>query len=207
MPRSDPLSVYRRKRDFAKTAEPPGGRGSTRSGNGFVVQLHDASTRHFDFRLEVDGVLKSWAVPKGFSADPRDKRLAVPTEDHPLEYRDFEGVIEPGQYGAGTVLIWDQGTYRNQTQHNGQEVSMADALAAGHASFWLEGKKLRGGYALTRFREGKNGRGEAWLLVKRADEYAAPGRRYPVSNRARSVRSGRTLKQVAEAAGTAPSGR
>jgi DNA ligase D-like protein (predicted 3'-phosphoesterase) len=192
------LEEYRRRRDFSRTGEPEGAGRGAGAGPGFVVQIHDASTTHFDFRLEVDGVLASWAVPKGPSGDPREKRLAMRTEDHPLEYRDFEGVIAAGEYGGGTVIVWDEGSYRNlTTDRSGREVPFADALRRGHVSFWLNGAKLRGGYALTRFREDPR---EAWLLVKRADR--GTGGRTPAPNRARSVRTGRTLGQVtAEEAG------
>lgn len=170
----------------------------------YVVQIHDASTMHFDFRLEVDGVLKSWAVPKGPSTDPGDKRLAVPTEDHPLEYREYEGTIDRGEYGAGTVIVWDTGTYRPLGKDGtaSDAASFAKALAEGHASFWLDGAKLKGGYVLTRFRGG-GGAGheedgeEAWLLVKRADAKAdRSGTATPDPRRARSALSGRTLHQV-----------
>jgi bifunctional non-homologous end joining protein LigD len=126
----------------------------------FVVQQHDATTLHWDFRLEVDGVLRSWAVPKAPSTDPRDKRLAIEVEDHSLAYGDFEGTIGSG-YGAGTVEIWDRGTYEPLTE------DFAAALDAGHASFWLEGERLRGGWALTRT---DGGRKPKWLLVKRRDD-------------------------------------
>ncbi|MEU2390817.1 DNA polymerase ligase N-terminal domain-containing protein [Streptomyces sp. NPDC007369] len=199
---SGALAEYRRRRDFSRTREPKGGRAAAgRDGApSFVVQIHDATAMHFDFRLEVDGVLKSWAVPKGPSADPHDKRLAMPTEDHPLEYRGFEGVIAPGEYGAGTVIVWDEGTYRNLTADRaGREVPFAEALERGHASFRLDGRKLHGGYSLTRIRGG--GEREAWLLVKHADGRArAGGTTDP--RRARSAHSGHTLRQVA--AGSAP---
>ncbi|BBA98067.1 hypothetical protein RVR_4113 [Actinacidiphila reveromycinica] len=177
--RRDRLAAYHRKRDFGRTAEPRGGRAPAGGGPAYVVQIHDATRTHFDFRLEVDGVLKSWAVPKGPSTDPRDKRLAVPTEDHPMEYRDFEGVIEAGEYGGGTVIVWDAGGYRNaSTDRSGREIPFAEALARGHASFRLVGGKLRGRWSLTRFRKGEPGtedesghaRGEAWLLVRSAEE-------------------------------------
>jgi DNA ligase D-like protein (predicted 3'-phosphoesterase) len=188
------LAEYRRKRDFSRTAEPRGAVEPEGPEPRFVVQLHDARRMHFDFRLEAEGVLKSWAIPKGPSTDPRDKRLAMPTEDHPLEYREFEGVIAPGEYGAGTVIIWDEGTYAPLRD---RDVPVADALRRGHLSFRLNGRKLRGGYALTRFRRpDASGRGEAWLLVKRDDERAAPGGT-PDPARARSARTGRTLRQVA----------
>ncbi len=160
----------------------------------FVIQKHDATTLHYDFRLEAGGVLKSWAVPKGPSADPKEKRLAIPTEDHPLDYADFEGVIPEGRYGAGTVMIWDRGTYRNLTRKDGRDIPVAGALKQGHVSFWLEGEKVRGGYALTRFRTGK--KGEAWLLVKMDDAEAAPGRNL-VATEMRSVVSGRTIEEIA----------
>ncbi|MFF5970793.1 DNA polymerase ligase N-terminal domain-containing protein [Streptomyces sp. NPDC012769] len=197
------LSEYHRRRDFSRTAEPRGERPSAAPGAApsFVVQIHDATAMHFDFRLEVDGVLKSWAVPKGPSADPQDKRLAMPTEDHPLEYRDFEGVIAPGEYGAGTVIVWDEGTYRNLSEdRSGREIPFAEALDRGHASFWLDGRKLHGGYALTRIRDGSDGDREAWLLVKRADRRAHEGDGGTDPRRARSARTGRTLAQVAGSA-------
>ena len=189
----DDLTEYRRKRDFARTAEPRGRRRRGGHSPRFVIQKHDASTLHYDFRLEVDGVMKSWAVPKGPSTDPREKRLAVPTEDHPLDYQDFEGVIPEGQYGAGTVLVWDAGTYRNLSERAGKAIPMGEALASGHAKFWLDGEKLRGGWALTRIRKSKN---EAWLLVKMEDE-GADARRRPVSSQPESVLTGRTLEDIA----------
>jgi DNA ligase D-like protein (predicted 3'-phosphoesterase) len=184
------LSRFRAKRDFSKTPEPHG-RGRRRGRRGeprFVIQKHAASSLHYDFRLEADGVLKSWAVPKGPSLDPREKRLAMPTEDHPLAYGDFEGVIPEGQYGAGEVIVWDAGTYRVL----GEEPA-GEALESGHLSFWLEGEKLRGGYALTRM--GGGGR-ERWLLVKKDDE-GADRRRNPVSTQPQSVQSGKTIEQLA----------
>ncbi|MGW7003539.1 DNA polymerase ligase N-terminal domain-containing protein [Streptomyces sp. NPDC054933] len=194
------LAEYHRKRDFSKTPEPQGGRVGESHESRYVVQLHDASTRHFDFRLEVDGVLKSWAIPKGPSTDPHDKRLAVPTEDHPLDYRDFEGVIGDDQYGAGTVLVWDSGTYRNLSERDGKEIPIAEALAHGHASFWLDGRKLHGGFALTRIRP------EAWLLVKKDDAHASSAGT-PEPSRATSVRTRRTLKQIAADAKAGRKGR
>ncbi|MGR4878671.1 DNA polymerase ligase N-terminal domain-containing protein [Streptomyces sp. LARHCF249] len=195
------LARYHRRRDFSKTAEPEG-RLAEPSSNGspsYVVQIHDARSMHFDFRLEADGVLKSFAVPKGPSRDPHDKRFATPTEDHPLEYRDFEGVIPPGEYGGGAVIVWDEGTYRNvSSDRAGHEIPLAEALERGHASFWLDGRKLHGGYSLTRIRTGEGGGREAWLLVKHADERAA-STGTPDPRRARSARTGRTLGQVAAA--------
>ena len=161
----------------------------------FVIQKHAASSLHYDFRLEVDGVLKSWAVPKGPSTDPREKRLAMAVEDHSLGYADFEGVIEEGEYGAGSVIVWDTGPYRNLTERGGEAVPMGDALERGHAVVELEGKKLRGAYALNRF--GRDPHERRWLLVKVRDS-AADARRNPVSTEPESVLSGRTVEQVAD---------
>jgi len=188
------LKEYRERRDFARTPEPSGVGPSSGEQPIFVIQKHRASTLHYDFRLEVDGVLKSWAVPKGPSTNPRDKRLAVPTEDHPMAYADFEGTIPEGEYGAGTVIVWDIGTYRNLKVDDGREVPMSEALAKGHATFWLEGRKLAGGYAL--IRTGK-GEGARWLLVKMDDEAAEPGLDI-VRSRPESVLSGRTIEQMAQ---------
>lgn len=191
----DPLESYCRKRDFSRTPEPQDSRPLQSSSNPiFVIQKHAARTLHYDLRLEIDGVLKSWAVPKGPSTNPKDKRLAVPTEDHPLEYATFEGVIPEKQYGAGPVIVWDIGTYRNITEKSGKPIPAGEAVALGHISFYLEGKKLNGGYALRRFKTGDD---EAWLLIKMADEYADPNRD-PVREEPQSVLSGRTIEQVAE---------
>jgi DNA ligase D-like protein (predicted 3'-phosphoesterase) len=183
---TDALRTYRSKRDLQVSGEPTGGQPGERPR--FVVQRHEASTVHYDFRLEVDGVLKSWAVPKGPSTDPSEKRLATPTEDHPLDYAEFEGTIPEGSYGAGTIVVWDTGTYRNLTSQRGEIVDTAQALESGHVSVWLEGEKLRGAYALTRSR--MRGR-EQWLLVKVNDE-EADRRHNLVSTRPESVLSGRT---------------
>jgi DNA ligase D-like protein (predicted 3'-phosphoesterase) len=154
----------------------------------FVIQKHDASTLHYDFRLEVGGVMRSWAVPKGPSTDPRDKRLAMEVEDHPMSWNDFEGVIARG-YGKGTVIVWDRGTYRGLS-----DVPMHEALERGHASFWLEGEKLRGGWSLRRTHAGPKPK---WLLIKKRDE-EADARRRPTSTQPESVVSGRTIEEVAE---------
>jgi DNA ligase D-like protein (predicted 3'-phosphoesterase) len=187
------LKDYQEKRDFSRTPEPSGKGPRTSQEPIFVIQKHAASHLHYDFRLEVDGVLKSWAIPKGPSTDPKDKRLAVPTEDHPLEYADFEGTIPAGEYGAGTVLVWDTGPYRNLTEKKGESIPIGQAVEHGHVKIWLQGKKLRGGYALTRFRKGKD---ESWLLVKTDDE-EADARRNPVATEPQSVLSGRTLEEIA----------
>ena len=159
----------------------------------FVVQKHDATTLHYDFRLEEGGVLKSWAVAKGPSLKPKDKRLAMPTEDHPVDYAGFEGVIPEGEYGAGTVIVWDRGTYRNLTEEGGEEIPVEEAIDRGHVKVWLEGEKLTGGFALTRMGGGRKPR---WLLVK-LDDTEADARRNPVTTQPRSVVSGKTIEEVA----------
>lgn len=187
----DALKTYRHKRRFDRTAEPEGKHARSGDEPRYVVQIHDATTLHFDFRLEWDGVLKSWSVPKGPSMDPHDKRLAMPTEDHPLDYRTFEGVIPRGEYGAGPVIVWDEGTYEPLSRDFGK------ALAKGHISFRMHGGKLRGDWALSRFRSGDDGEREAWLLVKKSDSHAS-SRGAPDPWRVRSALSDRTLKQVRE---------
>ncbi|GHI01827.1 3'-phosphoesterase [Streptomyces cellostaticus] len=197
MATEDRLRTYRGKRDFERTREPSGkAAASADEGPRFVVQIHDARRMHFDFRLQVEDVLKSWSIPKGPSTDPGDKRLAVPTEDHPLEYEDFEGVIPKGEYGGGTVIVWDHGTYEPLSHdRRGRPVGFAESLEQGHATFRLHGSKLHGEYALTRFRSSQDEE-EAWLLVRKGSARAA-GHGTPDPRRARSVRTGRTLAQVA----------
>jgi len=187
----DALQDYLARRDLDVSGEPGGGEPGARPR--FVIQRHDASRLHFDFRLEVDGVLKSWAVPKGPSTDPRDKRLAVPTEDHPLDYIDFEGYIPQDHYGGGTVIVWDTGTYQNITEDDGEIVDMATALDAGHVKVWLDGHKLTGGYALTRTSLG--GDDDQWLLVK-VDDAEADRRRNAAETQLESVLSGRTNEDL-----------
>lgn len=196
MAKTDKTAPYRDKRDFRRTPEPDGKSGASKGRKQpfFLIQEHDASTLHYDFRIEVDGVLKSWAVPKGPSTDPRDKRLAIRTEDHPLDYADFEGVIPEGEYGAGTVVVWDAGPYENRTEKDDGTKPVAKALEDGHIILWLKGKKIKGGYALQRIETGNR---EQWLLVKMDDD-AADARRNPVSTEPESVLSGRRLKEVEE---------
>jgi DNA ligase D-like protein (predicted 3'-phosphoesterase) len=194
MTKKKQLAEYKKKRDFKRTGEPPGSGKRSGSEPIFVVQKHDASHLHYDLRLEVDGVLKSWAVPKGPSTDPADKRLSIETEDHPLEYAGFEGVIPAGEYGAGTVMVWDMGTYRNLKKKGDDEVPMERCVENGHITVWLDGGKLKGGYSLTRFRK-ENSR--QWLLVKMNDEEAAPGIDI-ISSEPRSALSGRTLVEITE---------
>ena len=196
-PVADRLKRDRDKRNAATTEEPgvkAGRAGRKRGGRKprFVIQKHAASSLHYDFRLEVDGTLRSWAVPKGPSTDPREKRLAVEVEDHPLSYGGFEGVIGKGNYGAGAVIVWDRGTFENLDD----EQSMAEALDAGHAKVWLEGEKLRGGWTLQRTGGGAKPK---WLLIKRRDE-GADARRNPQSTQPESVISGRTVEEVAAGA-------
>jgi DNA ligase D-like protein (predicted 3'-phosphoesterase) len=200
---SDPrekLGKYESKRDFAKTSEPSGEEVEFEWAGErpiFVIQKHQASTLHYDFRLEVDGVLASWAVPKGPSTDPSQRRLAVPTEDHPLAYADFEGVIPEGEYGGGTMLVWDRGSYRNlmeQEQDGEPPKSLSEQIDDGHVAIWLDGQKLLGGYALIRTGKGDRAR---WLLIKMKDE-GADARRNPTVTEPRSVKSGRTLDEVRE---------
>lgn len=185
------LETYRKKRDFEKTSEPPGGNGGRRSSAAlaFVVHKHDAQNLHYDLRLECSGTLKSWAVPKGPSDDPGDKRLAIEVEDHPLEYAEFEGVIPKGEYGAGPVLVWDRGTW--QTENGSDPVK---ALESGRLKFTLDGEKLKGRWTLTKMK----GRGDnQWLLIKHKDRWASPGEKIPIVERdPRSVKSGRTIDEV-----------
>jgi DNA ligase D-like protein (predicted 3'-phosphoesterase) len=156
----------------------------------FVIQKHAATALHYDFRLEAHGVLLSWAVPKGPSTDPRDKRLAMRVEDHPISWGDFEGVIPEGQYGGGEVIVWDKGTYRNLAEGS----SMREQLDGGHLRFWLDGQKVEGGYSLRRWGNDKRGR-EKWLLVKMDDE-KVDRRRNPTSTQPESVLSGRTIEDL-----------
>ncbi|RJP16044.1 MAG: DNA ligase [Candidatus Abyssobacteria bacterium SURF_5] len=192
MGRKDPLDEYKKKRDLRKTSEPAGKKKKRSEQPIFVIQKHAATRLHYDFRIEVDGVLKSWAIPKGPSLIPKEKRLAVPTEDHPMDYADFEGVIPEEEYGGGTVMVWDRGTYRNMKEERGEPVPMSKALEHGHATIWLDGKKLRGGYALTRFRKGKD---ESWLLVKMNDEHADVEGDVTV-DRPESVISGKRIEEI-----------
>jgi bifunctional non-homologous end joining protein LigD len=158
----------------------------------FVVQKHAASTLHFDFRLEMDGVMKSWAVPKGPSLDPSVKRLAMQVDDHPISYNDFEGTIPARQYGGGTVMLWDLGTY---AAADGDDRSLRRAHAAGRIDFVLDGVRLRGGWTLVRMRRAGK---PQWLLIKRDDEHAAPGVDV-VAEHTTSVATGRTMEEIAAA--------
>src|ERR1700719_1191766 len=181
-----PLADYRRKRRFAETPEPRG-KAAHKGEKVFVIQKHAATRLHYDLRLEVGGVLKSWAVPKGPSLNPGDKRLAVHVEDHPLEYRKFEGVIPKGQYGGGEVIVWDQGTYKLEGHLD------ADAqLARGELKFILHGKKVRGSFVLVELKNSKVK--NEWLLIKHRDEFADP--LWDAEKHAQSIVSRRTLEDV-----------
>src|SRR6202171_6870179 len=187
------LERYRQKRDFETTPEPRGRVGARAKGQlSFVIQKHAASHLHYDFRLELGGVLLSWAVPKGPSLDPQDKRLAMHVEDHPLEYGGFEGVLPPKQYGAGTVMVWDRGTWIPQ----GDPV---EGYAKGRLKFQLDGEKLKGGWTLVRTHGSKYGNGkQAWLLIKENDEFARRGvDARVVETEPDSVISGRSLDDIA----------
>lgn len=157
----------------------------------FVVQKHDASHLHYDVRLEINGVLKSWAVPKGPSTNPTKKHLAIMVDDHKLDYAKFEGVILPGNYGAGTVMVWDTGTYRNIKTKEGALIPIEQCLKSGRIEVWLEGQKLKGGYALIRTKLQQD---DGWLLVKMNDEYA--DREHNILKLNKSVLSGRTMEEI-----------
>ena len=188
------LGEYQKKRDFSHTPEPQGEKAASGEGNRYLIQKHAASRLHYDFRLELDGVLKSWAVPKGPSMDPSEKRLAIPTEDHPLDYADFEGVIPEDQYGGGTVLVWDRGPFRNLTEKGGELQPIEEAWSKGHLLVELKGEKISGGYALHRTGSVEDAN---WLLIKMDDDQA-DARRNPVSTEPDSVLSGRSIEQIAD---------
>lgn len=192
MSKDDKLSKYKKKRDIDTSREPEGKEKFTGK-NRFSFQKHDASSLHYDLRIECDGVLKSWAVPKGPSTDSSEKRLAIRTEDHPVDYIDFEGTIPEGEYGAGTVLLWDKGTYENITEKNGQIKPLKDAIEDGHFLVALYGKKIHGGYAMTRTDKDDG----QWIFVKMNDD-KADARRNPTSTEDKSVKSSKDLKEIKE---------
>jgi bifunctional non-homologous end joining protein LigD len=202
MAKSPELSTYRAKRDFALTAEPSGERPVAPSERlRFVVQKHAASRLHYDLRLEWDGVFKSWAVTRGPSLDPHDKRLAVEVEDHPLDYGDFEGTIPKGQYGGGTVQLWDRGFWEPEGSH-----PVRAALARGELKFKLHGKRLRGSWVLVRMRNDRDGSGRNnWLLIKHRDQHArAQDEAAALLAADRSIASGRTMAAIAAGKGRGP---
>ena len=195
------LSSYQAKRDFSKTAEPSGENAVAPSEvRRFVIQKHAATRLHYDFRLELDGVLKSWAVTKGPSIDPHDKRLAVEVEDHPLDYGDFEGTIPKGQYGGGSVQLWDRGYWMPE------ESDAAAAIRKGELKFVVEGERLHGGWVLVRIKNRRPGdKKNNWLLIKHRDEFARDNDGGSLLAEDRSVASGRTMADIAAGKGRGPS--
>jgi bifunctional non-homologous end joining protein LigD len=202
-----PLEEYKRKRRFESTPEPPP-KVESKTGHRFVVQKHDATRLHYDFRLEMEGVLKSWAVPKGPSLDPADKRLAMQVEDHPVSYFDFEGIIPEDNYGAGTVMVWDVGTWQPlspvavQGKHvPGTEAEAAAMLAKGDLKFRLDGKKLKGDFALVKMKGRRPGsKGTEWLLIKKHDQHVVEG--YDIDDYDVSVLTKRSLAEIAGDSGS-----
>src|SRR3974390_3393684 len=191
------LSTYLKKRDFGKTAEPSGDTPVAPSRQRrFVIQKHDATPLHYDLRLEVDGGFKSWALTKGPSLDPHDKRLAVEVEDHPLDDGDFEGTIPKGEYGGGTVMIWDRGFWDSDDPERG--------FKKGDLKFTLDGEKLQGSWVLVRMRNRGGEKRTNWLLIKHRDEYAREGETNTILDEDRSAASGRAMEQIAAGKGRAP---
>ena len=194
------LKKYKKKRNLNESPEPKPAKATqskknkNTSKNIFVIQKHDASHLHYDFRLEIDGVLKSWAIPKGPSTDPHDKRLAIETEDHPMEYATFEGVIPEGHYGAGPVIVWDNGTFDNIKEKDGKPIPLPQCYKNGQIEVNLHGKKLQGGYALIRTATGDDKK--KWLCIKMKDEFA-DARRNPISSEPKSAISGKTIEEIA----------
>ncbi len=188
------LEIYRKKRKFDVTAEPRGHKARA-GGNRYVIQKHDATRLHYDLRLELDGVMKSWAVTRGPSLDPADKRLAVHVEDHPIEYNTFEGTIPQGEYGGGTVMIWDRGRWiPDGDPHKG--------YAKGHLDFTLEGEKLHGRWHLVRMRARPGDRHQNWLLIKGKDDASRTGRKADIGEaEPLSVATGRSMEEIAEGKG------
>jgi bifunctional non-homologous end joining protein LigD len=184
------LQKYAAKRDFTKTSEPRAGVSNDKNALMFVIQKHDASRLHYDFRLEMNGILKSWAIPKGPSTDPKTKRLAMMVEDHPFDYRNFEGTIPEGEYGGGTVIVWDEGTYEPIEEIKGkkeQEKNLLKQLKSGSLKIKLHGEKLNGEFALVK----THGMGDnAWLLIKHNDEYASVK---DITKKDKSILSGKTI--------------
>jgi len=199
------LKVYKSKRSTAKTPEPFTSKDVDPNKLYFVIQKHQATALHYDFRLEVDGVMPSWAVPKGPSLDNSVKRLAQQTEDHPLDYRHFEGVIPEEEYGGGPVIIWDQGTYYPEVQledgtrreikdkKEGEKI-MEEGLKKGEIKFYLSGKKLKGSFALIKTNGFPPGKKNSWLMIKHKDKYIVP--EYDVKNYPKSVKSGKMIEDL-----------
>ena len=197
-PRPGKLTEYRRKRDFSRTREPEGGTPATSARLAYVIQKHAASRLHYDLRLELDGVMKSWAVPKGPSLDPAVKRLAIHVEDHPIEYNRFEGTIPKGEYGGGTVMIWDYGTYTAAEAGDDPEATLRAGYRKGDFKFVLRGRRLKGSWVLVRTRRrGEEARQDQWLLIKHRDATADP-EADPTEAFQTSARSGRTMQDIAD---------
>jgi DNA ligase D-like protein (predicted 3'-phosphoesterase) len=205
----DKLSEYERKRDFSKTSEPGAKRGKGKAKGKraprrrhprFAIQKHAATSLHYDLRLEIDGALASWAVPKGPSLDPREKRLAMRTEDHPMEYLTWEGVIPKGEYGGGEMIVWDRGVFENISKtRRGEPLTLEEALEKGDLKIFLLGEKVKGPYALVR--TSKPGDREQWLLIKKKGE-GADARRNPTSTQPESVLSGKSIEQLRKEGGS-----
>src|SRR5436190_1577323 len=196
------LTLYKKKRSFNETPEPKGKKKSSARSLKFVVQKHDATQLHYDFRLEMEGALKSWAIPKGPSLNPQDKRLAMMVEDHPFDYRTFEGTIPAGNYGAGTVMVWDEGTYTamgfEEEPIKKQEKILLEEMKKGDVKIVFDGEKIKGAFALVKIK----GRGEnTWLLIKKQDAAATDK---DVTKKDKSVKTNRTLNQIAQDAGGNP---
>src|SRR5580658_3404032 len=187
---AQPLAEYERKRDFTVTPEPKGTKRSSGKALHFVVQKHRASRLHYDFRLEAGGVLASWAIPKGPTLDTHERRLAMHVEDHPYDYRTFEGIIPKGNYGAGEVIVWDEGTY---TLAEGSD-PVAE-IAAGKIKFILSGKKLHGMFSLVKIKNKAGETGEPWLLIKDHDQFEEPG--YDINAHGESAVTGKTIEDIA----------
>jgi len=186
------LSKYNLKRNFDSTTEPKGEIAKSKNELIFVVQKHAASHLHYDFRLEINGILKSWAIPKGPSLNPEEKRLAIMVEDHPYTYKDFEGTIPEGNYGAGTVIVWDKGTYTLEDEQKTAtiEAQLQSGLQSGHLSFILNGEKLKGEFALVKLKIKQK---DAWLLIKKEDQFASDT---DILKENKSVISGLNLEEI-----------
>jgi bifunctional non-homologous end joining protein LigD len=189
------LSLYKKKRSFNETPEPEGKKKAlAKGGLKFVIQKHAASHLHYDFRLEMEGVLKSWAVPKGPSLNPKDKRLAMMVEDHPFDYKNFEGTIPGGNYGAGTVMVWDEGTYEalgfEDEPAKKQDNILLEELKKGDLKIVLHGEKIKGAFALVKLKRSED---NSWLLIKKADKYVSES---DVTKKDKSVKTGRSLAQI-----------
>ncbi len=204
---AEQLKEYQRKRDFEKTAEPSGDaagtspRATAADQLHFVIQKHDASRLHYDLRLEIDGVMKSWAVPKGPSADPSVKRLAMQVEDHPIEYNSFEGTIPAGEYGGGTVMLWDHGTYEiENAPDDDQNSSARDQYCDGELKVIFHGKRIKGSYAIVRTKGmGGSSSKPSWLLIKHRDVQARPESDSPLTEKyMKSVTTSRTMDEISK---------